>query len=155
MRYTVTIKIGESIYYQHWSSMINAPVTYILNEKDWKTFYTIQYGEEAYIEWERGSRRKGKFTNALKIYNQEHEKIKKEDFIKRYKKSNIYDLLIIVRDYVKAGDYIYKGKIFTVFLTMYHKVLKRKFVICKADDKLTYLDLGLFFSPSQIKRYIV
>jgi hypothetical protein len=62
-------------------------------------------------------------------------------------------LLVIVRDYVRAEDYIYKGSIYTAFLTMYHKELKRRFVICKTNNELTHLDLGLFFNPSQIKRY--
>lgn len=148
MRYTVKIKIENEMFYQYWSNLINAPVTYILNELDWMKFYKDQYGELAYNQWKLGYRRFDTFNNSLKLYNKNHENINKKEFICKYKVNYKKDLLVITEDKIKPIKYLYKGKIYEVLLTTFHKELNKNFIICNTDNGYTYLDFNVFLNPN-------
>lgn len=146
MRYTVKITNNNENYYQLWSNIIQAPVTYLLNEQDWETFYKQEYGNTAYKDWCLGYRRIGDFKDSLKKYNINHEKITKKNFILKFSKKYNKDLLTIVPDVIKPGIYKYKGKLYEILLTTFHKELNSEFIICKLDENLSYLNIGIFFS---------
>lgn len=145
MRYTIKIVINRKFFYQHWSDLIDAPVSYILDDNDWKSFYVRQYGNKNYISWKFGNKRSMEFREVLKLYIKRYGRISKETFIKQFKKQYTKDLFLIVPDKIIPGLYMYLGKRYEVILTMYHKELELTYIICRSEDEISAFDISLFY----------
>lgn len=72
MRYTIKFLYNNKCYYQHWSDLINAPISYLLSGKRWELYYSNLYGEKAFTEWFQNNRKSLDLKSALKSYNNTH-----------------------------------------------------------------------------------
>lgn len=124
MLYTVKNWDGEKYLYNIWSSLIEAPVTYLMEENEFILFYKEKYGENAVLDWIEGNRRKKSLTEALSLYNKKYKKkMQKEIYFKIYKKNSWEYLLKLTLDIVEPKQYLYKSNIIQVLFSIHHNEL--------------------------------
>lgn len=149
MRYTIKFLYNNKCYYQHWSDLINAPISYLLSGKRWELYYSNLYGEKAFTEWFQNNRKSLDLKSALKSYNNTHRlNISQNKFLEIYTKNSLNDLLYISKDMIRSGHYLYEKLIYEVLITIYHQILDDYFVVCKIDKTYVSFNLKTFLNKS-------